>query len=254
MAEIGTDMSASKDSVDPVSLERIIPDELRAGEATGQETLDLHVARYQFAKSNLIPGKLLDMACGVGYGTAILSHDPQITQAVGVDLSSAAIQYATGRYSGERVSFLCADALKFRSSEQFDNIVSLETIEHVDAPCALFAHLVSLLAPGGRLIASVPVTPSVDANPHHKTNFSKKRFLTMGDEHSLKCLNSFNQLQRFSPITIALGKEVRAGNLRKNLASFYLRHPSHLVRRMWSTLCDGFANKYLTVVWEKEAV
>lgn len=246
-------MSASKDSVDPVSLERIIPDELRAGEATGQETLDLHLARYQFAKSNLIPGKLLDMACGVGYGTAILSHDPLITGAVGVDLSSAAIQYATGRYGGERVSFLCADAMKFRSSEPFDNIVSLETIEHVDNPHALFAHLVSLLAPGGRLIASVPVTPSVNANPHHKSDFSTKRFLTMGDAHSLKCLNSLSQLQRFSPITIALGKEVRAGNLRKNLASFYLRHPSHLVLRMWSTLRYGFANKYLTVVWEKKS-
>src|SRR6266496_4528728 len=128
MAENGTDMPTSSDPVDPASLERIIPDELCAGEATGQETLDLHLARYQFARSNLIPGKLLDMACGVGYGTAILSHDPRITQAVGVDLSSAAIEYATRRYGGERISFLCSDALKFRGSEPFDNIVSLETI------------------------------------------------------------------------------------------------------------------------------
>jgi hypothetical protein len=48
-----------------------------------------------------------------------------------------------------------------------------------------------------------------------------------------------------------LGKEARTGDLRKNLVSFYLRHPSHLVLRMWSTLRDGFVNKYLTVVWEK---
>jgi 2-polyprenyl-3-methyl-5-hydroxy-6-metoxy-1,4-benzoquinol methylase len=240
--------------IDATSLERIVPDELRGGEATGSETLRLHLDRYRFATENLVPGTVLDMACGVGYGTALLAKNLRITSALGVDISAAVVQYAAQRYGSERVSYVCSDALEFCPGRTFDNVISLETIEHVDNPCALFAHLVSLLAPGGRLISSVPVTPSVDANPHHKSNFSKKGFLTMGEEHSLKCLNSFNQLQPFSPITIAAGKEVRAGNLRKNLASFYLRHPSHLVLRMWSTLCDGFANKYLTVVWEKEAV
>lgn len=247
-------MSNQDKLIDATSLERMVPAELHDGEATGDETLRLHLERYRFARENLVPGTVLDIACGVGYGTALLAEDSRITSALGVDISPTAVQYGAQQYGNERVLYLCSDALEFRTGRIFDNIISLETIEHVDDPRALFAHLVSLLAPGGRLIASVPVTPSVDANPHHKSNFSKKRFLTMGDEHSLKCLNSLNQLQRFSPITIALGKEVRAGNLRKNLASFYLRHPSHLMLRMWSTLRDGFANKYLTVVWEKEAV
>jgi len=244
-------MPINKGSLDPTSLERIVPDEVRPGEATGQESLDLHVARYEFAKANLTPGRLLDMACGSGHGTAMLSQHPLITEAVGVDLSDAAIQYATTRYGGERVSFLCADALNFRGTHLFDNIVSLETIEHVDDSRALFAHLVSLLTPGGRLIASVPVTPSVDANPHHKSNFSTKSFLRMGDEHSLEHLNSFDQVQRFSPIAIGLGRELRAEQLRKNLLAFYFQHPSHLILRIWSTLRYGFANRYLTVVWKK---
>ena len=241
-------------SIDASSLERIVPDELRGGEVTGSETLRLHLERYRFARENLVPGTVLDMACGAGYGTVLLAENSRITSALGVDVSPAVVQYAAQRYGRERVSYVCSDALQFHPGRTFDNVISLETIEHVDDPRAFFTHLVSLLAPGGRLIGSVPVTPSVDANPHHKSNFSKKRFLTMGEEHSLKYLNSFNQLQPFSPIAIAFGKEVRAGNLRQNLASFYLRHPSHLVLRMWSTLRDGFANKYLTVVWGKKAV
>ena len=46
-------------------------------------------------------GTLLGLACGVGYGTARLSRDPQITHAVGVDISAAAVEYAIKRYHGK---------------------------------------------------------------------------------------------------------------------------------------------------------
>jgi 2-polyprenyl-3-methyl-5-hydroxy-6-metoxy-1,4-benzoquinol methylase len=244
-------MITSDQRMNPTTLERIIPDELSENEATGSETLQLHVERYQFAKEHLVRGSLLDLACGVGYGTALLSKDERISLAVGVDIDNAAIQYAKERYRGQNVIYICAEALDFQPDRQFDNIVSLETIEHVDDPQALFAHLVSLLAPRGRLIASVPVTPSVDANPHHRSNFSITKFKGMGNSFSLKYVTSLGQVQRYNPITIAVRKEARTANLRGNLVDFYLQHPSHLLLRIWSTLRDGFANKYLTVVWEK---
>ena len=244
-------MSQTNDRIDTTSLERIIPDETRADEVTGSESLRLHLERYEFASRNLVTGSVLDIACGSGYGTALLSENSRITHAVGVDVSSAAVQYSIQRYGGGRVSYECSDALEFSPRRQFENVVSLETIEHVDAPRALFAHLVSLTAPGGRLIASVPVTPSVDANPHHKTNFSVQSFRRMGDAFSLKHVASFSQVQPFSPLTIVARKETRARNLRRDLGWFYLRNPSHLCLRIWSTLRDGFVNKYLTVVWEK---
>jgi SAM-dependent methyltransferase len=236
-------MSKTNQGIDATSLERIVPDELHADEATGGDTLRLHWERYQFAKEHLVPGSVLDMACGVGYGTALLSENECVTSAVGVDMSCSAIEYAKQRYGNEHVAYACLDALQFSSRRRFENIVSLETIEHVDDPAALFLHLVSLLAPAGRLIVSVPVTPSVDANPHHKSNFSVRRFRDMGHVSGLKYVDSLTQKQPFSPLAIPLRKEKRAANMRHNMAAFYFRHPLHLWLRLWSTLRDGFVNK-----------
>src|SRR6266404_7005313 len=177
-------MPDSRNLPESNSLERIIPDEMNELETTGCETLKLHMQRYEFAKGNLVHGTVLDLACGVGYGTALLASSPLVDKATGVDISSDAVEYATKHYRSEHVVFLCSSALEFRPANVFDNVVSLETIEHVDDPCALFAHLVSLVRPGGRLITSVPVTPSMDANPHHKSNFTVRGFLQLGDAFS----------------------------------------------------------------------
>lgn len=232
------------------SLERIVPDEVTVGEATGVETLRLHMERYQFAAENLLPGSVLDLACGVGYGTALLAGQAGVTQAVGVDINPPSVEYARQRYGSARILFECSDAMKFQGSALFMNIVSLETVEHVEDPRGLFAHLVSLLALGGRLIASVPITPSVDANPHHRTNFSAASFKRMGKQNSLQYVTSMVQVQKFNPVAVVRRTETRTADLRHNLALFYLRNPSHLGLRLWSTMRDGFVNKYLTVVWE----
>jgi SAM-dependent methyltransferase len=236
------------------SLERIIPDEIRTEGATASETLKLHLERYQFAAGHLVPGTLLDMACGVGYGTALLvSAIPQISEAVGVDVSPAAVDYACRQYARGRVRFECADAMTYSPGVRFDNIVSLETVEHVDDPVKLFARFSALLAPGGRLVASVPVTPSVDANPHHKNNFTVHRFQRLGAPHSLKLLGRLDQTQPFSPFALALKTESRAKGLRPKMGRFYIEHPSHMLLRLWSTLTDGFVNKYVTLVWSRES-
>jgi SAM-dependent methyltransferase len=245
-------MSHTQDRIDAASLERIIPDEIRADETTGSETLRLHIERYQFAMRHVVRGNVLDIACGVGYGTALLAEAPQVAQAIGVDISHAAVEYAAGRYGSKRVAYEHADALQFSPGRQFENIVSLETMEHVDDPVALFGHLVSLLAPGGRFISSVPTTPSVDANPHHKSNFSVKSFLSMGKRFQLTYVASLGQVQPFNPIAVAMRREARTAKLRTNLGLFYLQNPSHFLARVWSILRNGFANKYITVVWEKQ--
>jgi SAM-dependent methyltransferase len=237
--------------LDSTTLERIVPDEVRAGEATGEDTLRLHLERYQFAARNLVSGSVLDIACGAGYGTALLAENPVSTSATGVDIDEGAVRYATKRYGNQRISYLKSDAMRFSATQPFSNIVSLETIEHVDDPRAVFGHFVGLLAKGGRLIASVPVTPSVDGNPHHKTNFSVRSFQALGQAFSLKALNSFSQVQPYSAWAVATRQETRAAQMRQNLPAFYLSHPSHFALRLWSTVRDGFVNKYLTMVWEK---
>jgi SAM-dependent methyltransferase len=238
--------------IDANSLERLVPEEIAEGESTGRETLELHLARYRFAAAQARPGRLLDMACGVGYGTALLAAEGKgIEEALGVDLSEEAVAFARRRYQGERVRFAQGDALTFRDPQGFQTVVSLETIEHVDDPRALIAQLVSLVRPGGVLVASVPVTPSVDVNWHHKHDFTARSFRALLAPHGLLERDAFEQVQPVNPVAVATRSEARMRDARPNLPGYYLRHPGALWKRLTATLRHGFCNKYLTLALEK---
>jgi 2-polyprenyl-3-methyl-5-hydroxy-6-metoxy-1,4-benzoquinol methylase len=237
--------------LDANSLERLMPDEIQHGDTTGQETLDLHLARYRFAAKHLRPGRLLDIACGTGYGTRWLSDcsEGSVT-ALGVDISEAAILYARKRYGNERVRFEVADATRFLDQDGFDTIVSLETIEHLPNPEAFIARLVRQLRPSGIFIGSVPITPSVDANPYHLHDFTERSFRKMVLCHGLREVSSFQQVQPYKIVPILTRKEARARDVRTNLLSYYFLHPEKLALRIWSTLRHGFNNHYVTICWQ----
>lgn len=241
-------------TIDSHSLERLVPDEIRQGDTTGAETLELHLARYAFAAEHLKPDRVLDIACGVGYGTALLAGKaPDGTEVIGVDLSEDAIAYAREHYTGKATRFETANAMTFSDPDGFDTIVSLETIEHLPDPRGFIAHLTTLLRPGGILIASVPTTPSVDANPHHATDFSPRSFRRLFVQQRLAEIDCLHQIQPFRPLPLLARTEARARDLRRNLPLFYLTHPMSFVRRIASTLRHGFANHYTTIAWQAPA-
>src|SRR5512139_2750057 len=94
------------------SLERLVPDALEPGDATGRATFELHRERYAFAARCLAPGRVLDIACGVGYGAPLLAT--RATGGVlGVDRSEAAIEHARSRYAGPGIEFRVGDAYAF---------------------------------------------------------------------------------------------------------------------------------------------
>lgn len=133
--------------------ERMIP-EFQKGELGYFE----HLSRYLFA-AQFVKGKsVLDVACGVGYGTFLLAKEGA-KEVVGMDISSEAIDYAQKKYRKENVAFFRADAEKMPfKKEQFDVVVSFETIEHLKNQLAFMQEIKRVLKREGLLIISTPNT------------------------------------------------------------------------------------------------
>lgn len=116
-----------------------------------------HKARYEFA-AKLIAGKsrVLDAACGVGYGSYIINKRTE-SEVVGVDVSSEAVSYAKKNYAHPRVSFLQADLKNVELElESFDCIVSFETYEHIDFTEKFIGDCRRFLKEDGLMILSTP--------------------------------------------------------------------------------------------------
>ena len=232
------------------TLERIIPDHLEDQEP-GWKTLSLHLERYRFAAAHLKPGRVLDIACGVGYGAheLVRAKAQDILSITGVDLSSSAIAYAQQRYTHPKVSFVREDAQHYKSSEAFDTIICLETIEHLPDPFNFIGNLCSMLSKNGKLIASVPVTYSTDVNPYHLTDFTVQSFYGLFKHTGLRKSGELLQVQSYNPVKLIRRQGNRSGHLRPGLPAFYLAHPLSFIKRLVSILQDGFSNKYLTVAF-----
>ena len=235
------------------SLERIIPDQLAANGIIGGETLRLHLERYQYAGRFLLPGNVADVACGVGYGTYLLATEcsEKINIIVGVDDEDGAIAYARTRYAHSKIKFIVSDAMQFHSPIELNNIVSLETIEHLPNPVFFIQSISKQLLAGARFIASVPITPSMDANPYHLHDFSIKSFKKLFTISGFKEIDAFTQVQRYNPFLIMRRNKKGSRMLRRNILKYYLKNPNKLLLRLRSIVLDGFCNKYLVAVFEK---
>lgn len=137
---------------------------------------DAHVARYHLAAGFVRPNDVvLDVACGLGYGSAVIAANSDATRVIGVDLDDHAVRYATAMTSAvwPQVEFRAGDAtdLAFLPDRSVDLITSFETLEHVPDPEALLVEFDRVLKPAGRVIVSVPHMwvdeTGEDPNPFH---------------------------------------------------------------------------------------
>jgi SAM-dependent methyltransferase len=230
------------------TLERLVPDELLKHEATGLQTFRLHIARYEFGARNLRDASsILDIACGVGYGSRLLKHSLPAAMVIGVDSSAEAIDYANARYARPGLSFVVADAMTFEGGP-FDAVVSLETIEHLPDPEQFVDRAAArLLRPGGAFIGSVPVTPSMDANPHHLHDFTGRSFGKLLASRGLIEFDRLQQVQPYNPLSVITRSERRMRSMRPNILAYYRGNPDKAFLRLKSLVVDGFNNKYLTI-------
>jgi ubiquinone/menaquinone biosynthesis C-methylase UbiE len=116
-----------------------------------------HWHRYAFAAPLVAGRRVLDAACGEGYGSNLLAAHAR--DVVGVDISATAVGHARARYASARSNLRFeeadASALPFADAS-FDAVVSFETLEHLAAHEQLVAGFARVLADDGLLLLSSP--------------------------------------------------------------------------------------------------
>ena len=172
-------------------------------ELTGERTLPdvpaenywyrRHLAVYEWIAARVAGAAVLDMACGEGYGSAVLARSAALV--VGVDGNPEAYEHARLRYTGQNLSFAWGAVETYGEAGAFDAVVFLQTIEHVVDPPAVLQHFARVLRPGGVVYVSTPnvltLAPPGAAksdNPWHLREYRAEEFSEL-------CRGTFGQVQ-----------------------------------------------------------
>jgi len=106
-----------------------------------------HAARYHFALERVAGKKVLDIACGTGYGIGLLRKSARFV--CGVDIDREAALQARSE-CGDRSAVVLGDGLRLPFHDKcFDVVTSFETIEHLHDRLGFLRELERVLAPGG---------------------------------------------------------------------------------------------------------
>jgi SAM-dependent methyltransferase len=156
--------------------ERFIP------EAMGGQLIEAeHVARYALAAQLARGRRVLDAACGVGWGTGLLLA-AGASGASGFDLDADAV--ADARRRVPLAHFVQGDLTRLPWADRaFDLVVCFEALEHVAGQEQTLDELARVLAPDGLLLVSSPnprVYPA--GNPFHVHELGPEELLeAVGD-------------------------------------------------------------------------
>jgi tRNA G46 methylase TrmB len=147
-----------------------------------------HWHRYHFASRWAAGKRVLDVACGEGYGSALLARAAK--SVVGVDISPQAVAHAKREYAAlGNASFLEAPCTKLPLADaSIDLAVSFETVEHITGQEEFLAELARVLAPGGVLLISSPNKLEYSdkrdyANEFHVKEMYREEFAALVGRH-----------------------------------------------------------------------
>ncbi|WP_111672184.1 class I SAM-dependent methyltransferase [Algoriphagus litoralis] len=98
--------------------------------------------------------RVLEVGCGAGFSVKYL--DKPYSAYVGVDYSQGLIDYANQYNSKPKAQFICANIKEYQPEEKFDVIFMIGVLHHFDDMKGILSHIVTLLKPGGVVVANEP--------------------------------------------------------------------------------------------------
>ncbi len=169
--------------VERLSFEAVSSHELIASE---------HVHRYELAAALCAGMSVVDLACGVGYGSEILLGEAK--SVLGIDNDAATVDTVGAAYRDrDGLSFSAMDADEFLRSPEAgaaQAIVCFEGLEHFADPDETLALLADLGRAGARIVLSVPNSRAFEEdNRYHLTDYgyetAMEAFESLGTSHVL---------------------------------------------------------------------
>ena len=216
----------------PFTGERFIP-------GTRGEIWIEHWHRYHFAARWAAGRRVLDVACGEGYGTALLAQSA--AHVTGVDVAPAAIEHARRAYAhAGNVEFACASCTRLPLADaSIDLAVSFETLEHIAEQEQFVDELARVLAPGGVLVLSCPNKLEYSdkrhfANEFHVKELYREELAALVARRFAHC-DWYGQRPTFFSLIAPEGAEQPAGQLieideaHPESASTHLENPLYFV-------------------------
>ncbi|MFV0377204.1 MAG: class I SAM-dependent methyltransferase [Mangrovibacterium sp.] len=145
--------------------------------------------RYQFANGFCAGKRVLDVPCGMGWGTSLLKS---ASERYGIDISEEAIRDANACYPGA-ATFAVGDMTKLDFVDNFfDVVICLEGIEHVPETVGdqFYQECKRVLKPSGKLVLSspYPIVGEHSGNPYHIKEYKAEEIRTKLRENQFSIL------------------------------------------------------------------
>ena len=115
-----------------------------------------HLHRYAYTTQFVRDKRVLDLACGEGYGSYLLARTAE--SVVGIDIDETAIKHARNKYIKQNLDFKVGSITEvpIAGKHLFDVAVCFEALEHIEEHQKLLSEAKRLLTPDGIFIVSTP--------------------------------------------------------------------------------------------------
>ncbi len=187
----------------------------------------IHLNRYLISKEFVKNKRVLDVACGEGYGSYLISQW-EADSVVGVDISDEAIEKAKKNFKRDNIDYFVQDATNMQKlkDNDFDVVVSYETFEHVSDVELFLKEIKRVAKPDATIIISCPndyyYYPEEDkSNPFHTRKFSFDDFKKITENNLGTHVKYMIGMEISGYINTVLGQEKSTKN--KNIINAFYK-------------------------------
>jgi SAM-dependent methyltransferase len=132
-----------------------------------------HLFAYEFSKKNISSKRfVLEVGCGEGYGTSLLSQ--YVIKIIGLDVDKDIVAHASKKYGSKNCIFRLYDGVIIPyNDDTFDAVISFQVIEHIQDDVNYVSEIYRVLKRDGIFILTTPNRTNrlkPGQNPWNKTH------------------------------------------------------------------------------------